>query len=96
MPHILLIKKGFLVAFQINTEIIKIFILECHFYNCSINLQEEVQPLFVLIYNLLYNKLDVFKKYIDENLAKNFICHSKSLIKAPILFVKKKWISTNL
>ena len=28
--------------------------------------------------------------YIDENLAKGFIRHSKSLAGAPILFVKKK------
>ena len=28
--------------------------------------------------------------YIDENLAKNFIHHSKSPARAPILFVKKK------
>ena len=30
------------------------------------------------------------RKYIDENLAKNFIRHSKSPAGAPILFVKKK------
>jgi len=31
-----------------------------------------------------------FKEYIEENLAKNFIQHSKSPTGAPILFVKKK------
>jgi hypothetical protein len=30
------------------------------------------------------------KDYIEENLAKNFIRHLKSLISTPILFVKKK------
>ena len=29
-------------------------------------------------------------EYIDENLSKNFILHSKSVARAPILFVKKK------
>ena len=30
------------------------------------------------------------RKYIDKNLAKNFIRHLKSLVGAPILFMKKK------
>jgi hypothetical protein len=30
------------------------------------------------------------KDYIEKNLAKNFIRHSKSLTGAPIFFVKKK------
>jgi hypothetical protein len=35
-------------------------------------------------------KLTMLHEYIDENLSKNFIRHSKSPTGAPILFVKKK------
>jgi hypothetical protein len=35
-------------------------------------------------------ELVALREYIDENLSKIFIRHSKSLVKAPILFVKKK------
>ena len=35
-------------------------------------------------------RVDALYAYIDENLAKGFIHHSKSLVWAPILFVKKK------
>lgn len=59
-------------------------------YDCSIDLQEGTQPPFGPIYNLSQNELAELRKYIDENLAKNFIRHSKSPAGAPILFVKKK------
>jgi hypothetical protein len=36
------------------------------------------------------NELAALRDYLDENLAKNFIQHSKSPTGAPILFVKKK------
>ena len=35
-------------------------------------------------------ELTALCKYIDENLSKNFIRHSKSLDETPILFIKKK------
>jgi hypothetical protein len=35
-------------------------------------------------------ELATLREYIDENLSKNFIRHSKSSAGAPILFVKKK------
>jgi hypothetical protein len=38
----------------------------------------------------LQTKLATLHEYIDENLSKNFIRHSKSHVGAPILFVKKK------
>jgi hypothetical protein len=59
-------------------------------YDCPIDLQEGAQPPFGPIYNLSQTELAELRKYIDENLAKNFIRHSKSPAGAPILFVKKK------
>ena len=59
-------------------------------YDCAIELQEGAEPPFGPIYNLSQNKLAELQKYIDENLSKNFIQHSKSPAGAPILFVKKK------
>ena len=59
-------------------------------YDCAIDLQEGSQPPFGPIYNLSQTELIELRKYMDENLAKNFILHSKSLAGAPILFVKKK------
>jgi hypothetical protein len=59
-------------------------------YDCAIDLQEGAQPPFGPIYNLSQTELAELRKYIDENLAKNFIRHSKSPAGAPILFVKKK------
>jgi hypothetical protein len=35
-------------------------------------------------------ELVALREYIDENLSKNFIRHSKSPTGAPILFIKKK------
>ena len=59
-------------------------------YDCGIDLQEGTQPPFGPIYSLSQNELAALREYIDENLAKNFIRHSKSPAGAPILFVKKK------
>jgi hypothetical protein len=42
------------------------------------------------MYNLSQTELVALRKYIDENLSKNFIRHSKPHARAPILFVKKK------
>ena len=59
-------------------------------YDCGIDLQEGTQPPFGPIYSLLQNELTTLREYLDGNLAKNFIRHLKSLVGAPILFVKKK------
>ena len=59
-------------------------------YDCAIELQEGTQPPFGPIYNLSQTELTALREYIDENLAKGFIRHSKSPAGAPILFVKKK------
>jgi hypothetical protein len=45
-------------------------------YDCVIDLQEDTQLPFGPIYNLSQNKLAALQKYLDENLAKNFIRHS--------------------
>jgi hypothetical protein len=63
---------------------------EHHPYNCTIELQDGAQPPFGPIYNLSQPGLTKLREYIDENLSKNFIRHSKSPAGVPILFVKKK------
>jgi hypothetical protein len=59
-------------------------------YDCAIKLQDGAQPPFGPIYNLSQMELATLREYIDENLSKNFIRHSKLPTGAPILFVKKK------
>jgi hypothetical protein len=59
-------------------------------YDCMIDLEEGVQPLFRPIYNLSQDKLVILHEYINENIEKRFIWHSKSPINALILIVKKK------
>jgi hypothetical protein len=59
-------------------------------YNYTINLEEGAQPPFTPIYNMFQNKLIALHEYINENFKKGFIRHSKSLVGAPILFIKKK------
>ena len=59
-------------------------------YDCGIDLQEGTQPPFGPIYSLSQNELTALWDYLDENLSKNFIRHSKSPAGAPILFVKNK------
>jgi hypothetical protein len=63
---------------------------EHHPYDYAIELQDGAQPPFGPIYNLSQTELAALREYSDENLSKNFIQHSKSLVEAPILFVKKK------
>ena len=47
-------------------------------------------PTALPIYSLFERELEVLRKYIDENLAKEYIRPSKSLVRFPILFVLKK------
>jgi hypothetical protein len=58
-------------------------------YDCAIDLEEQAELLFGPIY-LSQKQLAKLRKYIDENLAKKFIHHSKSLVGAPILFANKE------
>ncbi len=62
----------------------------------TIELQKGTQPPFKPIYNLYQNKLTKLQSYIDENLLKNFVCHLKSNVSAPLLFVKKKYGSLHM
>lgn len=55
-----------------------------------IKLKEGQQPPFGPIYSLTSDEIKALKEYIEENLARGFIQHSKSPVGAPILFVKKK------
>lgn len=59
-------------------------------YNYAIKLQYGTQSLFGPIYNLSSKKLGALRQYIDKNLSKNIMSHSKSPAEAPILFVKKR------
>ena len=53
-----------------------------------INLEKGKQPPYWFIYSQGLLKLEMFKTYIDINLANNFIHPSKSPADAPILFDK--------
>ena len=55
----------------------------------TINLEENKQPLFGLIFSLRPVKLETLKTYIKTNLANGFIWPSKSPAKAPIFFDRK-------
>ena len=58
-------------------------------YDCPIDLLDGAFPPFGHIYGFSVQELDAHRAYIDKNLAKGFIRHSKSLAGSPILFVKK-------
>ena len=55
----------------------------------AIELEEDKQPLFGLIYSLGSVELETLKTYIKINLANGFIRPSKSPAEAPILFDRK-------
>ena len=59
-------------------------------YDCAIDIEDGAQVPSRSIYNLSQDKLATLKEYIDKNLTKGFIRHSKSPTGAAILFVKKK------
>ena len=59
-------------------------------YDCPIDIQDGACPPFGLIYRLSEPELDTLHAYINENLMKGFIHHSKSTVGAPIPFVKQK------
>ena len=55
----------------------------------TIDLENDKQPPYKPIYSLGPIKLEIFKTYIETNLANSFIHPSKSLAGTPILFDKK-------
>ncbi len=59
-------------------------------YDCTIDFEEGTQRPFESIYNLSQHELVAFHEYINENLEKGFIWHSKFPTCASFLFVKKK------
>ena len=58
-------------------------------YNYAIDLIDNQQPPYGLIYSLLENELSILQAYIDKNLANGFIRPSKSLASALVFFVPK-------
>jgi hypothetical protein len=58
-------------------------------YDCPIDLKENAVPPFGKIYNLSVDEMKEMENYINENLNKGFIRHSKSPAGAPCFFVKK-------
>jgi hypothetical protein len=60
-------------------------------YDCTIDLEEKTQPPFEPIYNLSQDELVTLHEYINEIFKKKFIQHSKFLIVALTLFVKKTY-----
>jgi hypothetical protein len=65
-------------------------LLKYQLWDHEIKLEEGKELLFLLIILLSEEKLKLFRKYLDENLAKGFIRESASPIKAPIFFIPKK------
>ena len=59
----------------------------------AIELKEDKQPLFGLIYSLGLVELETLKIYIKTNLANGFICHFKSPLKH-IFFLIRSQIKT--
>lgn len=68
---------------KLTTELFKK--LEINKY--MINLESDKQLFYELIYSLKSIELEIFKTYIKNNLANDFIQPSKSSTKAPILFI---------
>lgn len=58
--------------------------------NHNLRLETTGTILFTPLYNFSQNELEVFQKYIVDNLAKIFIQPSTSLAEVSILFTKKK------
>ena len=54
-----------------------------------IYMQPGTQPPAELLYGMSRDKLQVFKKYLEDNLSKEFIWTLSLRIAAPVLFVKK-------
>ncbi len=57
--------------------------------NHILELVDDWQPPYDLIYDLGLVELEILKAYIKNNLANGFIRPSKSLTRAPIFFAKK-------
>ena len=58
-------------------------------YDHTISVVEGKSPPYGPLYGMSRAELEALKKYLEENLNKNFIRHSSSPAGAPVLFVKK-------
>lgn len=56
----------------------------------AIELKEGFEGHWSKVYQLNIKEEDAMNKFINENLAKGYICPSKSLMAAPFFFVAKK------
>ena len=59
-------------------------------YNLKIELEEGTSPPFSLIYSLSQSELKSLQEFLDKHLVMDFICPSRSLDGAPVLFACKK------
>ena len=59
-------------------------------YDLKIELEEGTSPLFGPIYSLSQSELKSLQEFLDEHLAMDFICPSRSLGRALVLFIRKK------
>src|SRR6266446_7180392 len=59
-------------------------------YDLKINLEEGVKPFHGPIYSLSPPELTALREFLEEHTWNGFICPTKSLWGAPVLFVKKK------
>ena len=59
-------------------------------YDLKIELEEGTSPPFGPIYSLFQNELKSLWEFLDEHLAMDFICPSRSPGRAPVLFACKK------
>ena len=59
-------------------------------YDLKMELEEGTSPPFGLIYSLSQSELKSLREFLDEHLAMDFICPSRSPGKAPVLFIHKK------
>ena len=63
--------------------------LHCPGVDHTIKMQPGTQPPAGPLYGMSRDKLQVLKKYLEENLSKGFIWASSSPATAPVLFFKK-------
>src|SRR6266481_2015456 len=65
-------------------------------YNLQISLEEGVKPFHGPIYSLSPPELVALQEFLEEHTWNSFICPTKSLWGAPVLFIKKKDRSLHL
>ena len=79
--------REFLKVF--NYEEANKLLLHCPEVDHTIKMQPSTQPPAGPLYSMSRDKLQVLKKYLEENLSKGFIQALSSPAAAPVLFIKK-------